>query len=243
MLSSRSTAIDSWSMIAGKSVLGLITARGGSKRLPGKHLMPLGGRALIAWTIEAGLGAESLDSLVLSSDSEEIIDVARAHGCETPWTRPSELAADETESIAVVEHALDNLPRFDFVVLLQPTSPFRTSVDIDAAIALCVAGGGRSCVSVCRSDKPGNCLLTVDAEGSVQQCFSASQDATAPELFTLNGAVYVAATDWLRETRTFVENGTLAYEMPRERSVDIDTALDFRIAAMLLEEGAGECGG
>ena len=120
-------------------VLGLITARGKSKGLPRKNVLPVGGKPLLAWTIEAGLEASSIDRLVLSSDDDEIMKVAIEYGCDVPFRRPDHLASDEAGSIQVVLHALEILPDYDFVVLLQPTSPQRSSEDIDNAFKLMLA--------------------------------------------------------------------------------------------------------
>src|SRR4051794_29098155 len=114
-------------MIASRKVLGLITARGGSKGLPRKNILLLAGKPLIAWSIAAGKASRFIDRVVLSSEDAEIIEVAKAHGCDVPFVRPSELSRDETPSLDPVLHALDQLPDFDWLVLLQPTSPLRTA--------------------------------------------------------------------------------------------------------------------
>ncbi|MGB9578379.1 MAG: acylneuraminate cytidylyltransferase family protein, partial [Halothiobacillaceae bacterium] len=111
------------------NVLALIPARGGSKGLPGKNLRALGGKPLIQWSIEAAQRSRFVTRVVVSSDDPTILTAARAAGAETPFVRPAELAQDDTSSIDVVFHALDQLPPFDWVVLLQPTSPLRTSED------------------------------------------------------------------------------------------------------------------
>src|SRR5262245_25182815 len=127
-------------MIDAKRVLGLITARGGSKGVPRKNVRPLGGKPLLAWTIEAARNAPVIDRLILSSDDAEIIEVARAWGCEVPFVRPPELATDTADSVEVVRHALSTLGEdYDYVVLLQPTSPLRTGEDIENCVRLCDA--------------------------------------------------------------------------------------------------------
>jgi N-acylneuraminate cytidylyltransferase len=139
-------------MIEGQSVLAVIPARGGSKGVPRKNLRDVAGRPLIAWTIAAARGSSHIDRLVLSSDDEEIMETARRHGCDVPFRRPAELATDEADSMAVVMHAVETLAeRYDYVVLLQPTSPLRASADIDGAIATCLRHMAPSCVTVCRT--------------------------------------------------------------------------------------------
>ena len=135
-------------MIEGLSVLGLITARGGSKGVPGKNILPIGGKPLIAWTIDAARGSRYIDRLVLSSDDAAIIDVARRHGCEAPFVRDAELASDTASSIDVVVDAIKRLPGHDIVVLLQPTSPLRTAVDIDATLDRMLRSQAPACVTL-----------------------------------------------------------------------------------------------
>ena len=222
-------------MIAGLSVLGLITARGGSKGLPGKNLRKLGGRTLIARTVDAARGATCLDRLILSSDDAEIIAAAIAVGCEVPFIRPEHLSCDEARSIDVVRHALDTLPeRYDLMVLLQPTSPLRTAEDIDGTVRLCVEAGAPSCVSVCPPDKPPQWTYAMDARGALRAVVPAQEGEARrqdlPSAYAINGAVYAARVPWLLEHESFVGPGTLGYVMPKARSIDIDDELDLVIA-------------
>lgn len=218
-------------MIGNRRVLGIVPARGGSKGLPGKHLLQAAGRPLIAWTIAAAHGARDIDRTVLSSDDEAIMAMARAFDCDVPFRRPIELASDTATSIDVVLHAVDALPGYDVVVLLQPTSPLRTAADIEAAFATFATSGAPACVSVAPvvqspywmyqlSD--GNTLRTI-----VEIPASATRRQDLPTVYALNGAIYIADINWLRHTRTFVTHETVAHIMPIERSVDIDTAADF----------------
>lgn len=212
-------------------VLGLITARGGSKGLPRKNVLPAGGKPLVAWTVEAALAAQSVGSVVLSTDDVEIMEVAKSAGCMVPFCRPPELATDNTSSIEVVMHALDQLPGFEYVVLLQPTSPLRTAADIDAAFALLQARGAPSCVSVCEAEQSPYWMYRLNEDNSMArllpQAASFSRRQDLPLVYVLNGAIYIARVDWLRETKSFIGDGCVAYLMPRERSVDIDSAEDF----------------
>lgn len=225
-------------MIAGLRVLGLITARGGSKGLPGKNLRRVGGRSLIARTVEAARGTACLDRLILSSDDAEIISAAIAFGCEVPFIRPAHLSSDEARSIDVVRHALETLPEaYDLLVLLQPTSPLRTAEDIDAAVRLCVEAGAPACVSVCPSDKPPQWTYTLGAGGALGAVLPAAggeaRRQDLPSVYAINGAVYVARVPWLLEHEGFVGPGTLGYVMPKARSIDIDDELDLVLAEAL----------
>jgi N-acylneuraminate cytidylyltransferase len=224
-------------VIAGLSVLALITARGGSKGLPGKNIRLAGGRPLIHYTIDAARGARTVDRVVLSSDDDAIIAAARAAGCEVPFRRPAHLATDEATSIDVVLHALDALPSHDLVVLLQPTSPLRTGADIDAACARLAACDAPSCVSVTLAEHSPYWMYALDAGHRLQPLLRAAQATRRQDLppaWRLNGAVYVARTAWLRRTRAFVGAGSVALEMPAARSLDIDTLDDFEHFSRML---------
>lgn len=226
-------------MIRGKSVLAIIPARGGSKGVPRKNIRPLAGKPLIAWTIAEAKKSRYIDRLVLSSDDQEIIGVAREWGCEAPFARPAELARDDTPGIEPVLHALGELPGYDYVVLLQPTSPLRTVADIDGTLELCLARGARACVSVTEPDKSPYWMFSRDNDGRLRPLIDTDEIAARrqdlPPAYALNGAVYVAEAGWLVESRSFLTAETLGYDMPKERAADIDTELDFAIAELLLE--------
>lgn len=230
-------------MIAGKRVLALIPARGGSKGLPRKNVLPLGGRPLIAWSVAAARGSRYVDRVVVSSDDQEIIAAAEAAGAEIPFVRPAALATDDSSTLDVALHALDLVEgegvAMDYLVLLQPTSPLRLAADIDGCLEICLRDGAPSCVSVTRPDKSPFWMYTRDTRGRLAPLLPGpdiSQRQNLPIVLALNGAVYVAKTDALRAQRAFVTDQTLAWEMPRERSVDIDDALDLKLAALLLGE-------
>jgi N-acylneuraminate cytidylyltransferase len=226
-------------MIAGKSVMAVVTARGGSKGLPGKNLRPLAGRPLIAWTIAAAQAAAGVDRLILSTDDPDIMAAAQALGCEAPFRRSPELSGDTAGSIDVVLDALDRVPGFDVVLLLQPTSPLRTAADIDGALARMAAGGAPACVSVTEAPVHPWLVYGEDAGGRIDPFAAPPAGASLrrqdlPPAWMLNGAVYAAEADWLRRERTFLKPGeTALWPMPPERSIDIDTLEDFEAAERL----------
>ena len=229
-------------MIGTKSVLALIPARGGSKGVPGKNIRMVGGKPLIAWTIEAAKASRYVDRVILSSDDPSIAAAARQFDCDVPFMRPAELATDEADSMGVVRHALKALPeRYDYLVLLQPTSPLRVAADIDGALERCLQGAAQTCVSVCEPDKSPYWMMTMAADGLVKPLFPPDQVPArrqdAPPIFALNGAVYVAPTNHLAAGGAFLTAATLGYAMPKDRSLDIDTELDLRLADFLLTEG------
>lgn len=227
-------------MINGKSVLAVIPARGGSKGVPRKNIREVAGKPLIAWTIEEAQKSKYIDRLILSSDDAEIIEVARAWGCEAPFVRPAELARDETPGIDPVLHALTLLPGYEIVVLLQTTSPLRSVADIDGCIEQCIAGNANACVTVTPVEQSPYWMYTLGNGGAMQplirtdKSFARRQDL--PNAYILNGAVYAAKSEWLRQRKTFVSDETLAFVMPQERSLDIDTELDLQIMNLRYQE-------
>jgi len=223
-------------MIEGDRVLAVIAARGGSKGLPGKNIRDLGGKPLIAWSIEAASQSQYVDRAIVSTDDTEIADAARRWAGDVPFLRPAELATDEAPIIASLLHAADSAPeRYRYVVLLQATSPFRLGSDIDAALDLCRKQGAPACVSVTPSPKA-RWLQEIDATGHLVALFQndGSRRQELGQAYQPNGAVYVAQLDWLRRKTSFYTLETLGYVMPPERSVDIDSISDFYVAEAIL---------
>lgn len=225
-------------MIDGKRVLGIIPARGGSKGVPGKNVRVVGNKPLIVWTIEAALAASHVDRVIVSSDDDAIIAVARSAGADVPFRRPGHLATDSASSIDVILHALDELPGYDLVVLLQPTSPLRVAADIDGAIESCVRAGAPACVSVSEAEQSPYWMFQLEAGNRLRpllgEIHTASRRQELPQVYMLNGAIYVADCGWLRQTRAFLTLDTIAYLMPCDRSVDIDTPADLAAAEAAL---------
>ncbi|WP_442594277.1 acylneuraminate cytidylyltransferase family protein [Neobacillus sp. D3-1R] len=225
-------------MINGKKVLAVIPARGGSKGIPRKNIITIGGKPLIAWTIEAAKNSKYIDRIILSSEDDEIIKVASEWGCEVPFKRPLELALDDTPGIAPVLHAVENIQGYDYLVLLQPTSPLRITKDIDESIKLCVESNSNSTVSLTESDKSPYWMYTMDENSNLNKILeddrSAYQRQVLPKTYNLNGAVYVANIQWVLENKILVSSKTIGYVMPKERSIDIDTLFDLRLAEFLI---------
>ncbi|MFZ3122402.1 MAG: acylneuraminate cytidylyltransferase family protein [Thermodesulfovibrionales bacterium] len=220
-------------------VLGIIPARGGSKGMPKKNIRHLLNKPLIVWTIEQALKSKYIDRVIVSTDDPAIAKISRKHGADVPFMRPAELATDKAKSIGAVFHALLSLPeKYDYVVLLQPTSPLRTADDIDACVKLCMSKGGNSCVSVTESEKNPHWMYSLNKNGRMHKLIQTEKTIDRrqdlPKVYALNGAIYVAQVDWLLNNKAFVTDETYAYIMPKERSVDIDNDLDFRFAEFLL---------
>ncbi len=225
-------------MIRGRRVLGVIPARGGSKGVPGKNIRNVGGRPLIAWTIDQARHSRYIDRTIVSSDSPEILSVARECGGDVPFVRPAELAKDATPGAAPAIHAAEELIGYEYVVLLQPTSPLRTTEDIDACIELCVSSVAPAAVAVTLVAESPYWMYRIGPEERLVPLLGGSEFVTRrqdlPPIYSINGAVYVALTDWLKEKGTFITEQTVGYAMPGERSVDLDTEDDFeRLQAQL----------
>ncbi|APG23789.1 acylneuraminate cytidylyltransferase family protein [Syntrophotalea acetylenica] len=231
-------------MFDGRRILALIPARGGSKGLPGKNIRELAGRPLLAWSIEAARQSRYVDVVALSTDSRDIAEVAEAEGVPVPFLRPAHLATDSASSFDALVHALDwyagNGERFDLVVWLQPTSPLRTAADIDQAIELYFEKQADAIVSVCETDHHPWWSNTLSADGNMagflrHEVLNTNRQEL-PVYYRLNGAIYLGAPELLREQRSFFGRATYAYVMSRERSVDIDDLIDFRLAECLILE-------
>lgn len=225
-------------------LLALIPARGGSKRLPGKNILPLGDKPLIAWTIVAALESKIFADVLVSTDDPAIADIARTWGAQAPWLRPPELATDSAGSVEVVLHALDWYEKeygaIDSLMLLQPTSPFRKPETIQAALRKFMAGEARSLVTVSpASPPPAWCFH--EENGTLvpllgwEELMRRSQDLKPA--YVLNGAIYVSTPDSLRENKTFLTRDTrfLLIDDPFE-TIDIDTHFDWTMAEFFLQQ-------
>ena len=226
-------------MIKGKSVLAVIPARGGSKGLPNKNILELVGKPLIAWSIEAASDSKYIDRLIISTDSKEIADVAIKYNCEVPFMRPPELATDDANINDVILHALDKLgDQYDIVMLLQPSSPLRESKDIDQALEFMQKNNISTVVSICSSNKPLHWHFTLETDGKLKPVYKDKIFYTnrqkPPQVYSPNGALYIAKTDYFRSKKTFYTSSTFAYLMPPERSVDIDNQIDFFTAEAII---------
>lgn len=229
-------------------VLGIVPARAGSKRLPRKNVLSLGGRPLVVWAIEAARAARALDRLVVSSDDEEVLAFASERDPALPLRRPPELADDTSPAIDYVRHALHALEtsggRFDAVAIIQPSSPFTRSADIDATVALLQGSGADSAVSIVELDHAIHPLKLKRLEGDrlwpyLEEERGRMAAHELPRLYVRNCSVYVSR-------RAVIDSGAIlgddcrGFVMPAERSVDINTAHDLLFAEFLLQRGAAK---
>jgi CMP-N,N'-diacetyllegionaminic acid synthase len=234
--------------IGNARVLGLITARGGSKGLPGKNIRLLCGKPLIEWSISAAKAASCVDRIVVSTDDAAIADVARRAGAEVPFERPSELATDSASSVDVVIHAIDTLAKtdlaFDIVVLLEPTSPLRDSFDIDEAVQRLIQTGAGAVVSVCRavSTHPAF-MFSLDEKGRLRPYLEGNPTGLRRQdidpIFFLDGTLYASRIDVLKTKRSFYHEDTVAFEVPKWKSLEIDDSDDFiMVEALMAKRGS-----
>jgi CMP-N-acetylneuraminic acid synthetase len=230
-------------------VLGIITARGGSKGIPGKNLKPLAGKPLLAYTVETARRSGALDRVILSTEDEAIAAAGRDLGCDVPFMRPLDLAQDDTPHLPVIQHAVRWMQeraayRPDAVMILQPTSPLRTAGDIASAVALLDTSGADSVLSVnevpvhahpmrtLRLDAQGQAVLFVSGQ-PVRKRINRRQDL--PPAWVMNGCIYACRTRVLFDAEpSLYGNRVVAYRMPVERSLSIDDLEDWHAAERAL---------
>ena len=226
-------------MINEKSVLAIIPARGGSKGIKGKNILSIEGKPLIAYTIEAARASEYIDTVIVSTDNQEIADISKAYGAEVPFLRPAELASDYAKTIDAVLHAVYTLKEmgkeYDYLVLLQPTQPLRSAEDIDHAIILCDKEM-RGVVSISRVKDHPVLMRYMNAQGEMCKLLelnSTVRRQDMPDYYRVNGCVYVNPMSEVTGELSFNDN-PIPYIMPVERSVDIDGYEDIALVEYYL---------
>ncbi|HIF9178870.1 TPA: cytidylyltransferase domain-containing protein [Photobacterium damselae] len=225
-------------------ILAIIPARGGSKRLPKKNILNLGGKPLIQWTIEAALKCSQIDTVMVSTDSKEIADISEKAGANVPYLRCSALSSDTASSadvvIDVIEYYESINKKFDAIILLQPTSPLRSSNDIRNAIKLFDEKKASAVVSVAECDHSPLWCNTLPADLCMDQFISEEIKSTRsqdlPTYYRLNGAIYLVCTKSFINNRSFMPKNTYSLIMNRERSIDIDDCVDFKIAEVFYDK-------
>jgi CMP-N,N'-diacetyllegionaminic acid synthase len=230
-------------MYKNKSFLSIIPARGGSKRLPRKNILNLAGKPLIAWSIEAGLNSEYIDKVIVTSDDDEILEISRKFGADI-IKRPDELASDTATTFDAIKHTVENLKKYDYIVLLQPTSPLRNEKHIDDAIELLESKKADAIISVCEMDHSPLWSNILPEDLSMKNFLreevlnKRSQDLE--KYYRINGAIYICKTEKLLENKGFfLKENIFAYIMDRNSSIDIDEEIDFKFAEILSKEKNG----
>ena len=220
-------------------ILCIIPARGGSKGIPRKNIRPVGGKPLIGWTIEVALNTACVDRVIVSTDDEEIANIVKDYGIDVPFLRPKELARDDTPDMPVYEHTLNWLTKHEhynpeIIVWLRPTSPLRTSTDIENSVEILIDSNADWVRSVCEVSHHPYWMYMV--ENGKMRTFIDHMDIQKysrrqllPPVYRLNGAVDVTWRRTIIESRLNYSKNTQAYIMPVERSFDIDTELDIKL--------------
>jgi len=225
-------------MINNKKILAVITARAGSKRLPNKNILNLAGKPLIAWTIDTAKKTKYIDKLIVSTDSKDIAEISKIYGAEIPFLRPKELANDKADSISVLKHSIEFFNKeYDYILLLQPTSPLRTTIDINKAIEM-LNKETKAVVSVCETEHSPLWSNTLPKDLSmanfIRPEIKNKRTQDLPKYYRLNGAIYISEIDYFYQNNGFIGNKTRAYIMSQQNSVDIDTELDFMFCEVLI---------
>ncbi len=230
-------------MINEGSTIGLITARSGSKRLPNKNILNFHKKPLIAWSIEAALNSKYIDDVIVSTNDNRISDIAKEHGAEVPFLRPSSLAKDSSKSIKVIEHTINSLAQvnrnFTHLVLLQPTSPLRTSQHIDEAIELYKRKKAKAVISLTKLEHPiewtGMISEDLLMNDFLNKSLGNSQSQEFIGRYHFNGAIYVINIDSFQKKKALIfRDETFAYIMQNSDSIDIDNYLDFKLAEIIM---------
>ncbi len=220
-----------------KKILGIILARGGSKGIKNKNIKLINGKPLIYWTIKSAMKSKKLSKVILSTDSKKIASIGKKYNLDVPFIRPRKLAKDNTPSVDAIEHALNFLKKsgeeFEFVVLLEPTSPLRSVQDIDKSIRKIIMSNADSLVSICRTDAL-NPLFLFKRKKSFLKPFKTSKKKylrrqdLEPTYF-IEGTIYISKVKSLLKKRTFCHNNTIGYEVPKWKSIEIDDNFDWMV--------------
>jgi len=222
-----------------KKIIAIIPARGGSKRLPRKNILNLNGKPLIVWSIDAGLKSKYIDKVIVTSDDAEILNISNNAGA-TVINRPAQFASDTATTFDAIKHTITNMGRYDYVILLQPTSPLRSEKHIDEAIEFLFLKQANAVVSVCEMDHNPLWSNTLPEDGNMNTFLGdevkgkRSQDLEM--YYRINGAIYICSTDLLLSNKSFfLRDNIYAYKMRRMDSIDIDERFDFMVAESIIQ--------
>lgn len=224
-------------------MIAIIPARGGSKGLPGKNIKELLGKPLIAYTIDAALGAKCVNRIIVSTDDQTIAQIAEKYNAEVPFMRPLELAADDSKAIDSYLYTIERIEKneqinINSILILLPTCPLRTSEDIDNAYSIFIEKDADSVISYTKEDHPIIWHKYIENSGKFTDIFNENaldNRQSNRESFYPNGALYFFKKELLKQNKYYSDR-SFAYIMPRERSVDIDDQNDFQYAEYLLKQ-------
>ena len=219
--------------------IALIPARGGSKGIHRKNIKLFNSKPLIYWSIQAALNSDYIDRVIVSTEDEEIAEIAESFSAEVPFLRPKELAKDESPGIDPVIHVLEMLPEVQDLILLQPTSPLRQTKHINEIFQLREKFQSDSVVSISLAKKHLDLFFHYNSNHIISPLsgdFKALPRQKYPDLYTINGALYLSSRKSIFSNRSLFSPSTLGYIMPQKYSIDIDTELDWDIAQFLMKK-------
>ncbi len=224
------------------NAIALIPARGGSKGILRKNIKLFNSKPLIYWSIQAALNCNYIDRVIVSTDDEEIAEIAKSFSAEVPFLRPKELATDSSPSIDAVIHALENVPNVKDILLLQPTSPLRETKHIEEIFKLRSKFNSDSAVSITLSKKHVDLFFKINSKKEIyphNNNFKALPRQKYDDLYTVNGSLYLSTKESILSNNSFFSTTTIGYEMSEEFSLDIDTQLDWDIAEYIMRKYRG----
>ncbi len=230
-------------MYKGKRILGIVPARGGSKGLPGKNIRPLLGKPLIGWSIEQAKASKLLDEIYVSTDSQEIADVCEQFGVKVPELRPAELASDTAPSSAFIVYTIELMEsrgkHFDYIALMEPTSPLRDPEDIDNAIMELIDKGQETIVGVCESEASNPSFLNkINPDGTLapyEGGFKTKRRQEIEPVYFHEGSIYVSSVESYLRTKAFYHEHSLPYIVPKWKSFEIDDIVDFMVIEAIMK--------
>ena len=216
----------------------IIPAREGSKGIPGKNLKLLCGKPLIQWTIEIAIKSPFIDKIIVSTESVQIAKIAKDLGAEVPFLRPKNLAEDSSKIIDVIIYYLKKLPKIDNFILMQPTSPIRELIDIKNLVDLEKRYKTHSVATVVEHKKHPYLMYSITNDMKLKaylECSNSSNRQSYPNVYLLNGSLYLSKRSFILENKTLVNENTIASIMPPDRSIDIDNMQDWQQAASIIK--------
>lgn len=232
-------------MYKDRTFLAIIPARGGSKGLPGKNIKELCGKPLIAWSIEAGLKSKYLDEVMVTTDSQNIVEISKRYGASVPFLRPDKLASDTASSFDAIKHTIEYYKNelnkeFDYIVLLEPTSPLRKEYDIDIAIEILLNSNADSIVGICRTEDQNPAFLVLKNEknfisGYENKEIKVLRRQDIKDVYFFEGTIYISKTNILLDKKTFYHENTIGYEVPKYKSLEIDDIEDFIMVEAIMK--------
>jgi N-acylneuraminate cytidylyltransferase/CMP-N,N'-diacetyllegionaminic acid synthase len=232
-------------MINNKKIIAVIPARKGSKGLKGKNIKELCGKPLIAWSIEAALSSKYLDEIVVSTDDKATIDIANKYGASAPFLRPEYLSSDVATTFDVLKHTINFYKNelnkeFDYIVLLEPTSPLRDFSDIDNAVERLIYSDASSIVGISKTeDQNPVFLVNKDKDdfisGYVSKDMPSLRRQDVKDIYFFDGSIYISELKSLLDRETFYHNNTIGFEMPKYKSLEVDDIYDFIMVEAIMK--------